>query len=99
MTHRQRIEPAPADDLLPYTHLLPLVQALVDHGNQVTLPGPRGELFAPSQGGYVAYLADRIDWAWLHEAFELPETLRYNAERDEIFDSRNWVSVLGSQQQ
>jgi hypothetical protein len=97
MSQRPRIEAAPVNDHTPYTHLLPLVQALIDHGNRITLPGQRGQLFAPSQGGYVAYLAKRIDWTWLQETFELPDTLRYNPSRDEIFDTRNWVSVLGSQ--
>jgi hypothetical protein len=96
MSDRRRIDTDPADPLLPYTHLVPLVQALVEHGNRVTKPGPDGELFAPSQGGYVAYLADRIDWPWVEATFELPEMLRYDADADEIFDHRNWVSILGS---
>lgn len=98
MTGRPRIDADPADTHLPYTHLLPLVQALVDRGNPIVHPGPKGELFAPGQGGYVAYLADRLDWAWLQEHFELPELLRYEPDDDEIFDHKNWVSILGSQQ-
>jgi hypothetical protein len=72
------------------------LQALLDHGNRITKPGPDGDLFAPSQDGWVAYLADRLDWAWLQSTFELPELLRYDPEEDEIFDHKNWVSVSGS---
>jgi hypothetical protein len=97
MTQRVRIADDPASPGLPYTHLLPLVQGLLDHGNAITLPGPKGALFAPSQDGYVAYLADRIDWAWVQESFELPDLVRYDADADEIFDHKNWVSILGSQ--
>lgn len=97
MSNRPVIAADPDDPLLPYTHLLPLVQALVDHGNRVVKPGPRGELFAPSPDGYVAYLAGPIDWAWLQATFDLPATLDYLPERDEISDRKNWVSVLGSQ--
>jgi hypothetical protein len=97
MTARRRIDGDPSDPLVPYSHLLPLVEALVAHGNRITLPGPRGELFAPGQGGYVAYLAEPIDWPWVQATFELPDLLRYDPERDELFDHKNWVSILGSQ--
>ena len=97
MTARRRIDDDPTDPLVPYSHLLPLVEALVAHGNRITLPGSRGELFAPSQGGYVAYLAEPIDWPWVQSTFELPDLLRYDADRDELFDHKNWVSILGSQ--
>ena len=97
MTDRVRIEADPADPLLPYTHLIPLVQGLLDHGNALTLPGPNGALFAPGQGGYVAYLADRIDWDWVQATFALPDLVRYDADEDEVFDHKNWVSILGSQ--
>jgi hypothetical protein len=87
----------PADPLLPYTHLVPLVELLIAHGNRVVKPGPRGEVFAPSQDGYTAYLADPVDWSWLCEVAVLPETIDYDAAHDELRDNRNWVSVLGSQ--
>jgi hypothetical protein len=98
MTERVRIEAEPASEHLPYTHLIPLVQALVDHGNPIALPGSNGELFAPSQGGWVAYLTERIDWEWVQEHFELPDLVRYDSAEDEIFDHKNWISILGSNQ-
>jgi hypothetical protein len=97
MTERPHIDADPADPNRPYTHLVPLVQALLDHGNRIAHPGPKGELFAPGQGGYVAYLTDRLDWDWLQATFELPDLLRYEPGDDEIYDHKNWVSILGSQ--
>ena len=97
MSERRTIAADPEDEHLPYTHLLPLVQALVEHGNRITHYGERGELFAAGQGGWVAYLADRLDWEWVQEQFDLPDLLRYDDAADEIFDHKNWVSILGSQ--
>ena len=97
MTDRQRIEADPADPHRPYTHLLPLVQALIDHGNPLARPAASGDLFSPSQGGWVAYLSGRIDGAWVQETFELPDLVRYDRSDDEIFDHKHWVSILGSQ--
>ena len=96
MTERPRIEADPENDGRPYTHLEPLVQALIDHGNPLAKEGPNGGLFCPTQGGWVAYLSERIDWAWVAETFELPERLRYKPDDDEIVDHKNWVSILGS---
>ena len=96
MTERTRIEADPEDPHLPYTHLIPLVQALIEHGNPLAKVGPDGGLFCPSQGGWVAYLSKQLDRAWLQDTFELPEELRYNASDDEIFDHKNWISILGS---
>lgn len=97
MTGRRQLDPAPAPGGSPFAHLLPLVQTLLDRGNRITKPGMHGDLFAPSQGGYVAYLADPIDWDWLQTEFELPPSLHYDAASDQLFDRANWVSVKGSQ--
>jgi hypothetical protein len=98
VTERLRIEVAREDQGAPYTHLEPLVQALLDRGNRITLPGDRSPLFAPSQEGYVAYLAAPIDWAWISANVDLPDTVVYDPETDELFDRRSWVSILGSQE-
>jgi hypothetical protein len=29
--------------------------------------------------------------------FELPELVRYDRKEDEIFDHKNWISILGSE--
>ena len=97
MTERRRIEADPADPHRPYTHLVPLVEGLIDRGNELAHPPPDGGVFSPSQGGWVAYLSRRIDWDWVQETFELPDLVRYDKNDDEIFDNKNWISILGSQ--
>jgi hypothetical protein len=97
MTDRVQIDAEPADPHRPYTHLLPLVQGLIDHGNPLARPTASGDLFVPSQGGWVAYLSKPLDWQWVQETFALPDLVRYDRGDDEIFDHKNWVSILGSQ--
>jgi hypothetical protein len=97
MTERRRIEADPADPHLPFTHLVPLVEALVAHGNPLARPPRDGGVFSPTQGGWVAYLRDRIDWDWVQATFELPDLVRYDRKEDEIFDHKNWISILGSE--
>jgi hypothetical protein len=96
MTDRVRIAADPEEGQLPFTHLLPLVQGLIDHGNPIAHPGPNGGPFSPTQGGWVAYLTRRIDWDWVQQTFELPDLVRYDRKEDEIFDHKNWISILGS---
>jgi hypothetical protein len=96
MSERRRIGADPENLHRPFTHLVPLVQALLDHGNELARPPRDGGVFSPSQGGWVAYLRKPIDWQWLQETFELPDLLRYQAEDDEIFDHKHWISILGS---
>jgi hypothetical protein len=97
MTERRRIEADPEDEHLPFTHLVPLVEALVEHGNELAHPPSDGGVFSPTQGGWVAYLRKRIDWDWVQANFELPELVRYDRKEDEIFDHKNWISILGSE--
>ena len=96
MTEKRRIEESPPAGAANYAHLVPLVEALLDHGNVLADPPPDGGVFSPSQGGWVAYLRGRIDWGWVQEAFELPGLVRYDPAQDEIFDHKHWISILGS---
>jgi hypothetical protein len=97
MSASRRIEAEPPSGAPPYAHLVPLVEALIEHGNELAHPPTDGGVFSVNQGGWVAYLRKRIDWPWVEENFELPELLRYDAKEDEIFDHKNWVSILGSE--
>lgn len=97
MTERLRIEPAREDQGVAFRHLVPLVQALVDRGNRITKPGIGGDLFAPNQSGYTAHLAERLDWEWISANVDLPDTVVYDPDGDEIVDRRSWVTIRGSQ--
>jgi hypothetical protein len=96
MTERRRIDEEPPAGAANYAHLVPLVEALIEHGNELANPPSDGGLFGGDQGGPVAHLAKRIDWAWVQENFELPDLVRYDPKEDEIFDHKNWISIRGS---
>jgi adenylate cyclase len=95
MSERLRIEPAREDQRVAFTHLVPLVQALLDRGNRITKPGIGGDLFAPNPGGFTAHLADPIDWHWIEANVDLPESVVYDAAADEIVDRHAWVTIRG----
>jgi hypothetical protein len=96
MTKRWRIEEDPPAGAENYAHLVPLVEALIEHGNELAYPPSGGGVFGGNQGGPVAYLTKRIDWKWVQDNFELPDLVRYDPKEDEIFDHKNWISILGS---
>jgi hypothetical protein len=96
MTERTRIEADPPEGEPEYAHLLPLVEALIQHGNELARPSADGRLFSGDQGGPVAFLRGRIDWTWVQEHFDLPDLVRYDRREDEIFDHKHWISIRGS---
>ncbi len=53
----------------------------------------RATPFGPSPEGYIAVVSERIDWPYLESAFEMPATVRYDAERDVVLDDANWTAV------
>jgi hypothetical protein len=96
MTERRHIDAEPSEGQPPYAHLVPLVEALIERGNELAHPPSDGSVFSANQGGPVAYLRRRIDWEWVQANFDLPELVRYDRREDEIFDHKNWISILGS---
>lgn len=96
MTEKRRIGADPPPGGANYAHLVPLVEALLEHGNELADPPSNGGVFGGDQGGPVAFLTKRIDWDWVQETFELPDLVRYDRGDDEIFDHKNWISIRGS---
>lgn len=86
--------PAPDSAVRPYERLVPLVEALVAHGNELVYDnGDRG--FIPQPDGYSCFLAKRIDFALLAEQFQLPDDLVLQPDQDTLHDWATWVSVYG----
>ncbi|MDT7570251.1 MAG: hypothetical protein QOE05_425 [Actinomycetota bacterium] len=98
MTDKRRIDEDPPAGGPNYAHLVPLVEGLIEHGNELANPPSKGGVFGGDQGGPVAFLTKRIDWDWVQENFELPDLVRYDGKDDEIFDHKNWISIRGSVQ-
>lgn len=86
----------PAAHGKPYALLEPLVDALVARGATVLRPDERGRPFAPSPEGYIAVIAEPLDWAWITSNFELPAVVRYDEVRDAVLDDEHWTAIYGS---
>ena len=97
MTEKRRIEESPPEGAANFAHLVPLVEALLEHGNELANPPSNGGVFGGDQGGPVAFLTKPIDWDWVQANFELPDQVHYDRQDDEIFDHKNWISIRGSQ--
>lgn len=79
----------------PYTHLLPLVEDLIRRGNRLARTGQDGQPFFSNQDGFNAYLAEPLDIEYLQATYDLAGFV-YDPAGDSLFDSRNWVTVHGS---
>ena len=90
-------QPLPeAQQLKPTTRLEPVAQALLARGWTQTRRSTPGTAFGPTKDGYAAVFAEPLDLAWIDEHFLLPASVRYDADRDELFDTETYTSIRGS---
>jgi hypothetical protein len=75
----------------PYLNLMPIVEALVAHGNSA----PLANSFAMSQSGWICVLTLPIDFEIVRSTFILPETISLNEPGDSILDTGSWCVILG----
>ena len=80
----------------PTTRLEPVAQALLARGCTQTRRSDPGTAFGPTKDGYAAVFAEPLDLAWIEEQFLLPASVRYDADRDELFDTETRTSIRGS---
>lgn len=96
MTGTEKIQLGqPEWEYRPYTHLLPLVEDLIRRGNRLARTGQDGQPFFGDQDGFKACLAEPLDIDHLQATYDLTGFV-YDPVRDSLFDSRNWVTVHGS---
>jgi hypothetical protein len=88
--------PQPDPRRSPYLRLLPVAEALLRRGYTQSRPGQGGGPFGPSKAGYEAHFAEPLDIAWLRTTFDLPETIRYDPDRDELLDTETYTAIVGS---
>ena len=87
---------APADEAAPFTHLVPLIDLLVAHGNQpLAMTRANRWGFYRTQGGWMCAMRDPIDFSLIRRSFELPPSIRLNPAADAIYCDRTWIEIKG----
>jgi len=78
------------DPSAPYLHLLPVVDLLVAHGNEV-----EGGGFRPTQGGWECTFRDPIDLDLVRRECELPDSISLSEQEISLFDRLSWSVIRG----
>ena len=88
-THRRPGEPV-------MSHLVPVLLALVEGGNEVRW---QTEYFGflPAPDGWYCELIEPIDFDLLAARFELPDTIHLDPEHDRIVDDGNHAEIYGGE--
>jgi len=89
-----KIEPGDLDASLPYANLLPLVEALLAHGNMLVF---EGDPFRLTRNGWYCELREPINFDLIEASFVLPETTVCSRQRDGIVDvlTRSFITGRG----
>lgn len=92
--NKTRIEPECQDRQKPiYTHLEPIVSALLASGNELA----RSERWGSNKEGFVCYLTKPLDLALIRERFALPDSVVLSEKNDLIACELTWATIYGSQ--
>ena len=89
-----KIKPGDLDASMPYTNLLPLVEAVLARGNTLVL---EGDPFVLKPSGWYCELRDPIDFDLIEASFVLPPTIICSRQRDGIVDvfTRSFITGRG----
>jgi hypothetical protein len=97
---KTKIAAEPSAGELPYAHLKPIVEALLEAGNEPSPPFeghvPNGLGFYQDKHGWCCGLLRRIDFELVERLFELPPSLSLNAESNSISDRQTWIEIRGN---
>ena len=86
-------------DEAPYSHLVPIVEALLEAGNQLSpasgerIPNRLG--FYQDTHGWRCDLLRAIDFDLVERTFELPSSLSLNSQAGLISDTLTWIEICG----
>lgn len=84
------IQPLPPDPKRPYSHLQPLVDALVNGGNAVVEQG-----FHLDKDGWRCQLRRPIDFGLLRRQFTIPASILLSDQHDTILCQNTWAEIHG----
>lgn len=90
------IERRSTDDSIPYLHLIPLIEMLIEHGNK-PVPSPKSNRWGlyVTRGGWLCDLQKPIDFELVQRTFELPGSLKLSPEAGTIFCENSWIEIRG----
>jgi hypothetical protein len=99
-TMRTKIAVEPVSGEVPYAHLQPIVEALIEAGNEPS-PAVGGRVpnrigFYQDKDGWRCDLLHPIDFELLDRKFELPSSLSLNFGADSISDGLTWIEISGN---
>ena len=89
---RQRIERGLDGTDEPFRNLLPIVSALVAHGNRARPPGTP---FYRDRDGWRCDLEAPIDFVLIERMFDLPPTIELSRPWGTVLDRETWVVIEG----
>lgn len=75
----------------PYAHLIPIVELLLRHGNDLAESGP----FYQDRDGWTCDLCRPIDFQLVRSSFALPSSIRLAPEQDSILCENTWTVIAG----
>lgn len=78
-----------------YAHLEPVVDLLLQHGNELALPYRWGE----NRTGYFCHLVKTIDFELIESELVLPSHVRLSREEGSVECDVTWASIKGSMAQ
>lgn len=74
-----------------YTHLEPIVDLLLQHGNQLA----RSYRWGENRSGFFCFLAKPIDFDLIESTFVLPETVRLARSEGSVECDVTWATIKG----
>lgn len=89
MSEKIKIDPYPAPGELPYSHLQPIVDFLLENGNK----SANAFLWVNNRTGYFCHLKKDIDFVRIKKNFEMPGSIKLN-EVTQTVDCFNACSLI-----
>jgi hypothetical protein len=91
MAQETQITAESPDSGKPYAHLLPIVNRLIELGNEPV----RKDVFYLSQDGWRCDLKKPIDFQVIRQEFLLPNSIVLAEKNDSIWCEKSWIEIQG----
>jgi hypothetical protein len=90
---KQKIAALPPDQALPYSHLEPIVDALLSAGNEIAGPAK----FYLDRDGWRSDLRRPINFRLVEERFVLPPSVLLAKSQGSILCQNTWIEIRGGE--